>query len=91
MFTVSVILPLLFWLPIVTIINILSVVIVIVMLMLIAWWWGVQGRTQGQLDKAEGEPNHWTFLTGNTVATLPMTRFIALAASLRDCPRCFIT
>ncbi|DBB17637.1 TPA: hypothetical protein ACH3X3_002681 [Trebouxia sp. C0006] len=31
------------------------------------------GRTQGQLDKAEGEPNHWTFLTGNTVATLPMT------------------
>ncbi len=41
----------------------------------------VQGRTQGQLDKAEGEPNHWTFLTGNTVATLPMTRFIALAAS----------
>ena len=47
----------------------------------IAWWWSVQGRTQGQLDKAEGEPNHWTFLTGNTVATLPMTRLITLAAS----------
>ncbi|KAL0027877.1 hypothetical protein WJX77_012447 [Trebouxia sp. C0004] len=31
------------------------------------------GRTQRQLDKAEGEPNHWTFLTGKTVATLPMT------------------
>jgi len=88
-FTVSIIAPLVLLPPVVTIINTFSVVIGVVML--IAWWWGVQGRTQGQLDKAEGEPNHWTFLTGNTVATLPMTRFIALAASLRDCPRCFIT
>ena len=79
MFTVRVIAPLSLLLPIVTIISIFSVVVVIVIF--IAWWWSVQGRTQGQLDKAEGEPNHWTFLTGNTVATLPMTRLIASAAA----------
>jgi len=75
-FTIPVIAPLSLLLPIVTVINIFSVVV------FIASWWSVQGRTQGQLDKAEGEPNHWTFLTGNTVATLPMTRLIALAAPL---------
>ena len=34
----------------------------------------VQGQTQGQLDKLEESPNHWTFLTGTTVASLPVSR-----------------
>ena len=81
-FTVRVIAPLSLSLPSVTVISIFTFVVVIVIIIFIAWWWSVQGRTQGQLDKAEGEPNHWTFLTGNTVATLPMTRLTARAASL---------
>ena len=34
----------------------------------------VQGQTQGQLDKLQEESNHWTFLTGATVASLPIHR-----------------
>lgn len=33
----------------------------------------LQGQVKGQLDKLEGEPNHWTFLTGQVVGTLPMS------------------
>ncbi|KAL3160109.1 hypothetical protein ABBQ32_010887 [Trebouxia sp. C0010 RCD-2024] len=31
------------------------------------------GQTQGQLDKLQEEPNHWTFLTGTIVASLPIS------------------
>ena len=43
---------------------------------------GVQGQTRGQLDKLQEEPNHWTFLTGTTVASLPVSR---LASTLILC------
>ena len=43
---------------------------------------GVQGQTQGQLDKLQEDPNHWTFLTGATVASLPVSR---LASTLILC------
>ena len=34
----------------------------------------MKGRAPAQLGKAGGEPNHWTFLTGSAVATLPINR-----------------
>lgn len=40
----------------------------------------VQGQTQGQLDKLQEEPNYWTFLTGATVATLPISRSASVPA-----------
>lgn len=39
----------------------------------------LQGQTQGQLDKLQEEPNHWTFLTGTIVASLPISRLASFS------------